>query len=158
MSACKLHGALNRAQRRGQVVRDSGDKAVKLLSRDTLSVSSAYRFFFGSTKSIDEPADDDRDAEKQTEIDGVTYACDGGPANRFSQQNVVSHPAGERRDDRRAAAGSHRETDHQHNHQVLKDEGRQRQLSADSGRAMPTAYAHASHPDSLDRIDLMLTV
>ena len=130
MSPRELNGALNRGQGSGEIVRDSGNKAVKLLSRQTLSVSGAYSSFFSSTKSIDEPADDDCDPQKSPEVYRVTHPCDGRSANRLPQQNIVSDAAGDGRDDSRAAPGSHREADHQHNHEVLEDEGRQRQVSA----------------------------
>jgi hypothetical protein len=120
----ELNRALNRRQGSGEIVRDSSDKPVELLSRETLSVSGAYGTFFGTTQSIDEPADDDRDPKEQPEIHRVTQTGDGRSANRISQQHIVPHTAGNSRDDGRAAPGCHREAHHQHNHEVLIDEGR----------------------------------
>jgi len=141
----ELNRALDDAQRRCEIVCDCCDKPIKLLAGDTFAVRSVERACLGDPKTINQPADDDRNREEETEVDGISYARDCGTPYRLAKQDVVSHPASDCGGDSWPTASDDGQANDNDDHEVLEDKCGQGHFSPENRNRERNSHSNRVH-------------
>jgi hypothetical protein len=157
MLTSELNRALYRAQRRGKIVRDSGDKAIELFPGRLFTTRRLNGARARPSEPVHEPPDHDGDHKEQSQIDGVPDSSNRRTANRFAKQEIVSDATSDGGNNGRTSASDDSQRDDQDDHQVFEYERRQREPSAEHRYRQRKAKRdcvrqHIRHPECRDTL------